>query len=105
MPEKANSRGSGADFAFVDGTDHKQAEALPAVADGDSPEDSVAAARSIPRLEVVTVVPGGPADRAQVKPGDIVNSVDGHWVVNADSCRSSETPNGRSCRKRRLLTS
>lgn len=76
--------GIGAEFAFVDGTDHKQAEALPAVADGDSPEDSVAAARSIPRLEVVTVVPGGPADRAQVKPGDIVNSVDGHWVVNAD---------------------
>jgi len=31
-----------------------------------------------PRLTVTSVVPGGPADRAGVKPGDIVQSVDEH---------------------------
>lgn len=37
----------------------------------------------IPRLVVGAVVPGGPADAAGVKPGDWVESVDGHWVLNA----------------------
>jgi carboxyl-terminal processing protease len=38
----------------------------------------------IPRLMVVNVVPGGPADRAGVKPGDVVDTIDGHWVLNSD---------------------
>lgn len=37
---------------------------------------------TIPRLEVATVVPGGPADKAGIKPGDIIDSVDNHWVIN-----------------------
>lgn len=37
----------------------------------------------IPRLVAGAVVPGGPADLAGVKPGDWVESVDGHWVLNA----------------------
>lgn len=42
------------------------------------------AAPQFPRLTVVSVVPGGPADQAGVKAGDIVDSVDDHWVVNGD---------------------
>lgn len=38
----------------------------------------------IPRLVVAGVTPGGPADKAGVKQGDIVNSVDGRWVFNLD---------------------
>jgi carboxyl-terminal processing protease len=37
----------------------------------------------VPRLTVASVVPGGPADKAGVKPGDIVETVDGHWVYNS----------------------
>jgi len=36
----------------------------------------------IPALVVAAVVPGGPADRAGIKPGDTVDSIDGHWVLN-----------------------
>lgn len=36
----------------------------------------------IPALVVAAVVPGGPADKAGVKPGDSVESVDNHWVLN-----------------------
>jgi C-terminal processing protease CtpA/Prc len=39
--------------------------------------------KEIPHLEVASVVPGGPADRAGVKVGDVVSEVDGHWVVNS----------------------
>lgn len=38
----------------------------------------------LPRVVVSGVVPGGPADKAGVKPGDWVYSVNGHWVYNAD---------------------
>ena len=36
----------------------------------------------VPYLVATMVVPGGPADRAGVKPGDIVSSIDNHWVVD-----------------------
>lgn len=38
----------------------------------------------IPRLVVANVVPGSPADKAGVKVGDWVHSIDGQWVVNSD---------------------
>jgi len=38
----------------------------------------------IPRLVVANVVPGGPADKAGVKVGDWVQSIDGQWVINSD---------------------
>jgi carboxyl-terminal processing protease len=37
----------------------------------------------IPKLMVSFVVPGGPADRAGVKPGDWVDTVNGQWVINS----------------------
>lgn len=36
----------------------------------------------VPYLAVTMVVPGGPADKAGVKPGDIVSEIDNHWVVD-----------------------
>jgi len=39
---------------------------------------------SFPRLTVTSVVPGGPADKAGVKAGDQVYSVDDHWIINGD---------------------
>lgn len=56
--------------------------------DGIMPQDGdpevAASAPEIPRLTVTSVVPNGPADRAGVKVGDIVFSVDGHWVVSGE---------------------
>ncbi|MFO7566429.1 MAG: carboxypeptidase regulatory-like domain-containing protein [Enhygromyxa sp.] len=36
------------------------------------------------RMEVATVTPGGPADRAGMRPGDVIVSVDGHDVSDGD---------------------
>lgn len=47
-----------------------------------SAEEALAMGLQIPRVVVTDVVPGGPAAAAGVKPGDIVYSVDGHWVAN-----------------------
>jgi C-terminal processing protease CtpA/Prc len=67
--------------------------AQPAVVDpatpGAQPVDPEAASPAantipIPNVIVAAVVPGGPADRAGVKVGDRVESVDGHWVLNSD---------------------
>jgi carboxyl-terminal processing protease len=38
----------------------------------------------IPRLAVAAVTPGGPAEKAGVKQGDIVDTVDGRWVFNLE---------------------
>lgn len=38
----------------------------------------------IPKLVVAAVVPNGPAAKAGVLPGDVVDTVDGKWVVNLD---------------------
>jgi carboxyl-terminal processing protease len=47
-------------------------------------EDLANGVPRIPRVTVVAVVPGGPADRAGVKPGDVVYTVDDRWVWNGD---------------------
>ena len=47
----------------------------------DDPREA-ALAGHVPYLVVTMIVPGGPADRAGVKPGDVVSDIDGHWVVD-----------------------
>jgi C-terminal processing protease CtpA/Prc len=52
------------------------------------PEEAVLGSRQLPRLTVVSIVPGGPADKAGVKVGDYVEYVDSHWVPNAETVAS-----------------
>ena len=52
------------------------------------PEEALAAGIRIPKLTVVAIVPGGPADRAGVKVGDYVEYVDDHWVPNSETIAS-----------------
>ncbi len=47
----------------------------------DDPREAILTGH-VPYLAVTMVVPGGPADKAGVKPGDIVSDIDGHWVVD-----------------------
>jgi carboxyl-terminal processing protease len=50
---------------------------------GGEDEDGIdTAAGTVPVIKVVSVVPGGPAEKAGVKPGDWVEAVNGHWVLN-----------------------
>ena len=77
--------GIGADLALVIETVEKPQTKAPA---GDresneaTAEEALALGYKIPRVKVVSVVPGGPSAKAGVKPGDYVYSVDGHWVAN-----------------------
>jgi carboxyl-terminal processing protease len=36
------------------------------------------------RLALVAPVPGGPADKAGLRPGDVVTEIDGHWIIAYD---------------------
>lgn len=38
----------------------------------------------LPRLAVVSVAPGSPADLSGIKVGDVLDSIDGHWVTNSE---------------------
>jgi carboxyl-terminal processing protease len=75
------------DFLQPTGSDEEAPMAAPAEGEPRVP--------SVPRLTVVSVVPGGPADRAGVKPGDIVDTVNGHWIYN-----SAELQRFRDAQKR-----
>ncbi|MEA2551953.1 MAG: carboxyl-terminal processing protease, partial [Fimbriimonadaceae bacterium] len=72
--------GIGADFTFKmqGGKPHNSATG----ADSASPNDM--GSLSIPRLTVVGVTPGGPAEQAGVKPGDWVDTIEDHWVLGPD---------------------
>lgn len=48
-------------------------------------DDTLLRGLRIPKLTVVTVVPGGPADKAGIKSGDWIEYVDDHWVPNAET--------------------
>jgi carboxyl-terminal processing protease len=50
---------------------------------GDNPADDSPA--SLPKLMIAAVVPGGPADKAGLKPGDWVEFVDDRWVPNNEA--------------------
>jgi carboxyl-terminal processing protease len=41
--------------------------------------------QDMPRLTVVSVAPGSPAAKAGVQAGDLLDSVDGHWVMNTEA--------------------
>jgi carboxyl-terminal processing protease len=45
-------------------------------------ETAIALGLALPLVQVADVVPGGPAAKAGIKPGDVVYSVDDHWVAN-----------------------
>jgi carboxyl-terminal processing protease len=49
------------------------------------PQEALLGSLRIPKLTVVSVVPGGPADKAGVKNGDYVEYVDDHWIPNAET--------------------
>jgi C-terminal processing protease CtpA/Prc len=67
--------GIGVDLAF---------ESAPSdLAKAESEESFPRGSGSIPRLKVVEIVPGGPADKAGIRLGDQIDAVDGRWVVNS----------------------
>ena len=96
--------GIGADFALVTGPKSVQAEVAHDGGEAGSPEEAIATANDIPRLQVVSVVPGGPADRAKVEVGDIVSSVDGHWVINSQVIRKFRDAQKRFLAKKMPLS-
>lgn len=67
----------------------------------DQPTSSVP---EVPRLTVASVVPGGPADKAGVKPGDLVDTVDGHWVYNSSVLRQFKEAQKQYLAKKMSLT-
>jgi carboxyl-terminal processing protease len=67
--------GIGVDLAF------ESAPSDPAKAE--SEESTARGSGTIPRLKVVEIVPGGPADNAGIRLGDQIDAVDGRWVVNS----------------------
>jgi carboxyl-terminal processing protease len=52
------------------------------------PQEALLGSLRIPKLTVVSVVPGGPADKAGVRVGDYVEYVDDHWIPNAETVLS-----------------
>ncbi|MEP6754890.1 MAG: S41 family peptidase [Chthonomonadales bacterium] len=36
------------------------------------------------RLSVIAPIPGGPAEKAGIQPGDIITEIDGHWIIAYD---------------------
>jgi len=75
--------GIGAQFAYRMNLANPQsnADGIPEPEQDDS--DGFSPSMLPPPLVVVDVVPGGPADKAGVKPGDIVDTVAGHWLIQA----------------------
>jgi carboxyl-terminal processing protease len=77
--------GIGAEFALeLKGKVNKDVAKKLTPTGDETPEEALVTMPRIPRLTVVGLTPGGPAAKAGVKIGDIVYSVDGHWVVNSD---------------------
>jgi len=76
--------GIGADLELVRNGKSGSSDSGSSEADSDmTPEDAMVTVKEIPHLQVMSVVPGGPADKAGVKVGDVVRYVDDHWVVDS----------------------
>ena len=79
--QEGHFSGIGVDF-YLEPTNVDLSAGDEVASDTDPTSDFVAT--RIPRLVVSTVIPGGPADKAGVKAGDWVDTVDGHWVIDAE---------------------
>lgn len=73
--------GIGAEFELISDEPIKKKTADPDAEEIQDPREAIVGSR-VPRLVVTMVVPGGPAARSGVKPGDVVAEVDKHWVVD-----------------------
>ncbi len=49
---------------------------------GEDPQEAASYFPRVPKVTVVAIAPGGPADKAGVKVGDVAYSIDDHWVMN-----------------------
>ncbi|CAN5342001.1 S41 family peptidase [soil metagenome] len=76
--------GIGVDTALVfpDATAPKKKPQSDGESSETSAEEALALGFQIPKVVVSNVVPGGPADKAGVLPGDVVYEIDNHWVAN-----------------------
>ncbi len=77
--------GIGVDIALVMPSGQKQspkASTSETESNEASAEEALALGFKIPRVMITNVVPGSPAEKAGVKVGDFVYSVDGRWIAN-----------------------
>lgn len=70
--------GIGAWIAFEGGS----VPTAPTDEESDGADASDSAVANMPRLTVISVVPGGPAAKAGLRSGDVVEELDGRWIVN-----------------------
>lgn len=66
----------------------------------DAEDDGTDDVIHLPDVKVVAVVPGGPADRAGVKVGDTVDTIDRTWVVNTELVERFKKANADFAAKR-----
>lgn len=72
--------GIGAWLAFEGGNIPK----APTEEESDGQDASDSAVAKMPRLTVVSVVAGGPAAKAGLRSGDVLEELDGRWIVNGE---------------------
>lgn len=81
LAQQGRYEGIGVELVFDTGADPKLDSGVLQTQDVEAaPVTSMA----IPRLRVVATTPGGPADKAGVKVGDWVDSIDNQWVANPE---------------------
>ncbi|MFN3682893.1 MAG: S41 family peptidase [Fimbriimonadaceae bacterium] len=80
--QRGRYEGIGVEVVFEDsgGTD--------AGAIGQDSENEGMPPNPIPRAVIGRVVPGSAAERAGLRPGDVLDSIDGKWVVSADELQA-----------------
>jgi carboxyl-terminal processing protease len=78
--EKGTYEGIGVELALIE-HGKKEPDSHGVEPPPEDAEEAVATMSRFPTVKVVGVVPGGPADKAGVKVGDVVADIDGHWVV------------------------
>ncbi len=80
--------GIGADLVLTTESHAPAPKTAGQIPDGEmGADEALVFVREIPKVQVASIVPGGPADRAGVQVGDTVESIDDHWVVHSDLIR------------------